>query len=157
MRLLPVYLQLHSCFRCQITHFSLIKYVYGAKIPLQKQPGKDVKRLRKDHKSVRVCWALRDILVFQGLKNRNGCVSIQWGQGEKDFPLVSARAAPDRPALCVLPLPLVSCGICSLCVSREPSESAKSLIKPQRAKVSAFADRLCDTAHLRKGQRVTAF
>ena len=44
----------------QITHFSLIKFVYGAKIPLQKQPGKDVKRLRKDHKSVKICRALRD-------------------------------------------------------------------------------------------------
>ena len=112
---------------------------------------------------------------FQGLKNRTGCISIQWGQGEKDFPLVSARAAPDRPALCVALCPLVSCGICSFRVLQRSHGKAKKSLPPltsfacshycpkgqrvtpfpQGFKVYANADRLCGCHYCRKGQRVT--
>ncbi len=112
---------------------------------------------------------------FQGLKNRTGCISIQWGQGEKDFPLVSARAAPDRPALCVALCPLVSCGICSFRVLQKSHGKAKKSLPlltsfacshycpkgqrvtpfPQGFKVYVNADRLCGCHYCRKGQRVT--
>lgn len=112
---------------------------------------------------------------FQGLKNRTGCISIQWGQGEKDFPLVSARAAPDRPALCVALCPLVSCGICSFRVLQRSHGKAKKSLPPltsfacshycpkgqrvtpfpQAFKVYVNADRLCGCHYCRKGQRVT--
>ena len=114
---------------------------------------------------------------FQGLKNRTGCISIQWGQGEKDFPLVSARAAPDRPALCVALCPLVSCGICSFRVLQKSHGKAKKSLPPltsfacchycrkrqrvtlssQGFKVYVNADRLCGRHYCRKGQRVTPF
>ena len=114
---------------------------------------------------------------FQGLKNRTGCISIQWGQGEKDFPLVSARAAPDRPALCVALCPLVSCGICSFRVLQKSHGKAKKSLPPltsfacshycpkgqrvtpfpQGFKVYVNADRLCGCHYCRKGQRVTPF
>jgi hypothetical protein len=77
--------------------FAEILY-YCAKIPLQEHPGKDVKTALESPKSRIRIKAFRDLWNFQGLKNITGCVSLQWGQGEKDFPLVSARAAPDRPA-----------------------------------------------------------